>query len=343
MILAADKLEAELARGLRPVYLISGDDPLLTTEAADMVRTIARAAGYQDRTLFHVDPRFNWQELTAAGASLSLFADRRMLELRMPTGKPGAAGARALAEYAAAPAQDTILIVLTGRLDKTAQRTAWVKALEAAGVVVQVWPVERRNLPGWIGRRMRKLGLQPGAGAAELIAERVEGNLLAADQEIRKLALLLPAGKVTADDVMRAVADSARFDVFGLTDAINAGDLGRSQRILAGLKAEGVAPTLVLWAIVREVRALASVAWKTERGTGEADAMRSAGIWPRRQPLARQALQRHGIGGLHALVRQAARADRVLKGLLPGRPWLALTDLVGCMAGQSQRPLRGAA
>jgi len=343
VILAADKLEAELARGLRPVYLISGDDPLLTTEAADAVRSSARAEGYQDRTLFHVDPRFNWQELTAAGASLSLFADRRLLELRMPMGKPGAAGARALADYAAAPADDTILLVLTGRLDKTAQRSVWVKALEAAGLVVQVWPVERRNLPGWIGRRMRNLGLRPGAGAAELIADRVEGNLLAADQEIRKLALLLPAGTVTADEVIRAVADSARFDVFSLTDAINAGDPGRSQRILAGLQAEGVAPTLVLWAVVRELRALASVAWKTERGTGEADAMRAAGIWPRRQPLARQALQRHGVGGLHALLRQAARTDRVLKGLLPGRPWLALTDLATHMAGRSRRPVRGAA
>lgn len=343
MVLAADKLEAELARGLRPVYLISGDDPLLTTEAADAVRSAARAAGYQERTVFHVDARFNWQELAAAGASLSLFADRRLLELRMPTGKPGATGGKALADYAGAPAEDTILLVLTGRLDKATQRTAWFKALQTAGIAVQIWPVERRNLPGWIGRRMRGLGLRPGPGAAELIADRVEGNLLAADQEIRKLALLLPAGDVTADDVLRAVSDSARFDVFGLIDAISEGDRGRSQRILTGLAAEGVAPTLVLWAIVREIRALANVAWQTQHGQGEAQAMRAAGIWPRRQPLARKALQRHRLEDLHDLLRRAARTDQVLKGLLPGRPWMSLTDLVGCAAGRSRRPVRGAA
>ena len=342
MIVAADKLGAELARALAPVYLVTGDDPLLTIEAADRIRAAARQAGFEDRTVFTVERGFDWQELAAASANMSLFAERRLLELRMSSAKPGTVGAKALSAYAGDPPQDNLLLILAPRIDKKALQSSWVRALDKAGVVVQVWPLDRSQLPRWIAGRMAEEGLRPAPGAADLIADRVEGNLLAADQEIRKLALLIGQGNVSEEDVARAVTDSARFDVFALVDAVDAGDLARSQRILAGLRGEGVEPVLVLWALAREIRALAGVAWKLGQGDVEGNAMRNAGIWPRRQPLARRMLARQPLPALHGLLRHAARVDRVIKGSLPGRPWQALTDLVSAMAG-SGRQRRGRA
>jgi DNA polymerase-3 subunit delta len=335
--LAADRLEAHLAGGLSPIYLITGDDPLLMGEALDSVRARARDEGYTDRTVFHVDRYFDWNELEAAGSALSLFAERQLIELRMPTGKPGDAGGKALRAWAASPPPDAILLIAAGKLDKRSLGTAWAKAVDQAGVVVQVWPVDRGKLPQWIGRRLQAVGLRAGPEVARLIADRVEGNLLAADQEIKKLALLLEPGEIDEDAVLRAVADSARYDVFQLVDAATAGDLGRSQRILDGLAAEGTAPTLILWALVRELRALDQVAWQAARG-GRADAaMRSAGIWPRRQPLARKALARHTVASLDALLAEAGRVERIVKGATRGSPWTAMTALLTRFAG-SGRP-----
>jgi len=342
VILAANKLEADLARALAPIYLVSGDDPLQTMEAADRIRACARENGFQDRTVFTVERGFDWQELAAAGANLSLFAERRLLELRMNSAKPGTAGAKALSAYAASPPDDNLLLILAPKLDKATLRTAWVRSLDKAGVVVQIWPLDRRQLPRWVAGRMIAQGLRPAQGAAELIADRVEGNLLAADQEIRKLALLLGKGNVSAEQVARAVTDSARYDVFGLVDAVDEGDPARAHRILSGLRGEGVEPVLVLWALARELRALAAVCWKVSHGTAEGDAMRAAGIWPRRQPLARRVLQRHPLSSLHGLLRQCALTDRIIKGAAPGRPWPSLTDLVSAMAG-SGRQQRGKA
>lgn len=343
MIFAADKLEADLARDLAPIYLISGDEPLLTAEAADLVRSRARELGFTERSVLTVDRYFDWSELVAAGNAMSLFAEKRLIELRMPTGKPGTAGARALADYAASPPDDALLLVLAPRLDKRALQLAWVKSLAATGRVVQVWSPDRGRLAGWIASRMRAAELEPAPGVAELIADRVEGNLLAADQEIRKLRLLLTAGPVEEEDVARAVSDSARYDVFDLVDAVCRGDLARSQRILAGLEGEGVEPTLVLWALMRELRALCAVAWATEQGQREDQAMRSAQIWPRRQPAARATIRRHGHRGLLRLIRQGAAVDRVIKGSTPGRPWMSLADLSAAMARAPGARRRGAA
>lgn len=343
LILAADKLEADLARHLAPIYLISGDEPLLTAEAADMVRSRARDEGYTERSVLNVDRYFDWSELGAIGSSLSLFADRRLIELRMPTGKPGTAGARALSDFAASPPEDVLLLVLAPRLDKRALQLAWVKSLAAAGRLVQIWSPDRSRLPGWIVSRMRAAGLDPAPGVAELIADRVEGNLLAADQEIRKLRLLLPPGPVEAEDVARAVADSARYDVFDLVDAVCRGDVARSQRILAGLESEGVEPTIVLWALMRELRALAAVAWDVEHGQREDMAMRSARVWPRRQPAARATIRRHRHEGLLRLIRRGATVDRIVKGSIPGKPWRSLAELSSAFAGAPLVSRRGAA
>ena len=342
MIVPADRLEAQIARDLSPIYLISGDDPLLAGEAADRIRARARDQGHTNRTVLGVDRSFDWVELAAAGATLSLFADKQLIELRMPTGKPGVTGGKALKAYAENPPEDTILLIISARLDKKSLKNAWVRALDAAGVVVQVWPIDRSRLPGWIAARMKKQGLQPGPNVADLIADRVEGNLLAADQEVQKLALLLDPGLVQVEDVLQAVADSARYDVFQLVDACEAGNAGRAHRILSGLQGEGAAPVLILWAFVREIRALASVAWQIAHGARAADAMSKARIWPKRQPLARNVLARHRLSDLHRLLRQAASVERIIKGAAPGDPWQALTDLVGRLAA-SGRPVRGEA
>ena len=239
MNLAADRLEAHLAGGLSPIYLITGDDPLLTGEALDAVRARARSDGYTDRTVFQVDRYFDWHELSAASSAMSLFAERQLIELRLPTGKPGDAGGKALRAYAASPSPDAVLLIAAGKIDKRSLSSAWAGAIDQAGVIVQVWPIDRTRLPQWIGRRLKAVGLDAGPDVARLIADRVEGNLLAADQEVRKLALLLEPGKIGEDDVLRAVADSARYDVFQLVDAATGGDLRRAQRVLDGLEAEG--------------------------------------------------------------------------------------------------------
>jgi DNA polymerase-3 subunit delta len=342
VIVPADRLEAQIARELSPIYVISGDDPLLAGEAADRIRARARDEGHTNRTVLTVDRSFDWVELATAGATLSLFAEKQLIELRMPTGKPGVTGGKALKAYAENPPEDTVLLVISARLDKKSLKNAWVRALDAAGVVVQVWPVDRGRLPGWIAARMKQQGLQPGPNVTDLIADRVEGNLLAANQEVQKLALLLDPGPVQVEDVLQAVADSARYDVFQLVDACEAGDAGRAQRILSGLRGEGAAPVLLLWALVREIRALATVAWQVSHGARAADAMSKAGIWAKRQGVARSALQRHPLPDLHRLLRQAASAERIIKGAASGDSWQTLTDLVGRLAS-SGRSVRGEA
>ncbi|MGI9265782.1 MAG: DNA polymerase III subunit delta, partial [Gammaproteobacteria bacterium] len=266
----------------------------------------------------------------------------QLIELRMPTGKPGIAGGKALQAYAKNPPAETILLVISGRLDKKSMKNAWVKALDQKGVVVQVWPIERSRLPVWIAVRMKKHGLVPGPEVAELIADRVEGNLLAADQEVRKLALLLDPGPVDVEAVLQAVADSARYDVFQLVDACESGDAERAHRILGGLRGEGTAPVLILWALVREIRALATVSWQTAHGARPAEVMVKAGIWSKRQPLATRALRRHPLPSLHILLRDSAMVERIVKGAAPGEPWQAVTELVGALAGNG-KTTRGAA
>ena len=337
MILAADRLEAQLAGGLSPIYLITGDDPLLAGEAVDAVRARARAEGYTDRTVLDVDRYFDWGELAAAGNAMSLFAEKQLIEVRLPSGKPGDAGGKALRAYAANPSPDAVLLIASGKIEKRSLSSAWGKAVAAAGVIVQVWPVDRARLPQWIARRLKAVGLIAGPEVARLISDRVEGNLLAADQEVKKLALLLEPGRIDEDDVLKAVADSARYDVFQLIDAATEGDIGRAQRILDGLQAEGAAPTFIVWALVRELRSINKAAWESARGGSPDSAMKSAGIWPRRQPLARKALARHDAAGLDALLRDASGVERIVKGAAWGNPWQAMMALIVRYAGNTRR------
>lgn len=333
MRLRVDQLDAHLQKSLAPIYVVTGEEPLQAGEACDAIRARARALGYTAREVFHAETGFDWSTLIAAGSSLSLFADRRVLDLRLPTAKPGDAGARALAGYAQRPPEDVLLLISCGKLDAQQQRSKWFTALEAAGVVVAVWPVEPARLPDWVRRRMQAQGLQPDPGAVSLLAEQVEGNLLAAVQEIEKLGLLHGPGRIDAEAVQAAVADSARFDVFALADAALAGELARAVRILLGLRAEGVEPVLVLWSLVRELRTLAGAAFDLERGLGADQALARQHVREKRKPLLRKALQRNPLAVWRGLLQQAAHVDQVIKGAAAGNAWDELLQLTESLAG----------
>ncbi len=330
MRLRIEQLDSHLKKGLAPVCLISGDEPLQCGEAADAVRAAARAQGFEERIVLEHDPQFNWDQLTAEAENLSLFARQRLIELRLSSTKIGAEGSRALCDYLARPPDQTLLLITAPKLDRSQQSSKWVKAIDKAGVWLAVWPVDNRQLPGWIAARMRNRGLNPDREAAALLAERVEGNLLAAVQEIEKLLLLHGAGPVTADQVASAIADSARYDVYGLVDALLLGDLRHGLRMLAGLRAEGTYPSVVLWALAREIRLLATLA--TQRAQ-LAQAMTRHGVWAKRKPIVQKGLQRLDARQWRRLLRECARADRMIKGAALGDPWLLLRQIATRMAG----------
>jgi DNA polymerase-3 subunit delta len=326
-----DKLEAALKKGLLPIYFFSGDEPLQMGEAADAVRRHAREQGFTEREVMHAEKGFDWNELLAASNSMSLFAEKRVIDLRLPSGKPGKDGGAALVEYAARPPEDTVLLISSGKVDKRSQSAKWYTALDKVGVTLQVWPVEAPEMPRWLDQRLRSRGLQPEREAARIIAERVEGNLLAAAQEVDKLVLLIGSGPLSAEQAEAAVADSARFDVFGLVDAALEGDAPRSTRMLDGLRGEGVEPILVLWALTRELRSLAEMAAKIEGGKGIDGVL--AQVWGKRKGPVKAGLQRHNKARWQQMLRRAARLDRVIKGAAPGNAWDELLQLTLLMAG----------
>jgi DNA polymerase-3 subunit delta len=331
--LKVEQLSAHLDRQLAPVYVVSGDEPLQAAEACDAIRAAARKRGCDERLVFNVEPGFEWNALLQARDSLSLFAERRLVELRLPTGKPGEAGGKVLQEYAARPAADDVLLVICGKLDRDAQRGKWYGALEQAGAAVQVWPPTAAQLPAWIERRMRSRGLKPDTEAVALLAERVEGNLLACAQEIEKLLLLHGPGTVDGAAVAAAVADSARYSVYDLADRAVAGDAAAVSRILRGLQSEGEEPTLVLWALAREVRALAGMAEEIRRGAAPEQVLARRGVWESRKAPVRGALKRHSVPGLQRLLCRAARADRSIKGLAQGNVWDELLQVALGLSG----------
>lgn len=327
MRLRIDQLVPHVARGLAPVYLVSGDEPLQVEEACDAIRAATRAQGYHERIVFQAATGFDWSALAACTQNLSLFAERKLIELRLPTGKPGEAGGAALAAYAAQPASDTVLLVICPKLDAATQKSKWVSALDAAGTMIQVWPVEARQLPEWIRRRLTARGLKLDNEAVALLAERVEGNLLACAQDIEKLYLLYGNAEIDAAAVAAAVADNARFDIYALVDSALAGDGARSSRILEGLRAEGVDPVLVLWALAREVRVLARMAYDCATGSGVDQVLAGHKVWEKRKGLVRAGLMRHKVRAWQRLLLLAARIERIIKGALPGSAWDELLKL----------------
>ncbi|ACC71758.1 DNA polymerase III subunit delta [Paraburkholderia phymatum] len=325
MQLRLDALEAHLAKGLAGLYIVYGDEHLLAQEACDRIRAAARAGGFTDRTVFTVERGFDWSSLLGASQSMSLFGDRQLVELRIPSGKPGKEGADALKTLAAAANPDVLTLVTLPRLDAATQKAAWFTALADAGVALKIDPVERAQLPGWISQRLasqnqRVAPGEDGKRALQFIAERVEGNLLAAHQEIQKLGLLYPSGVLTFEQVHDAVLNVARYDVFKLNEAMLAGDVGRLSRMIDGLKGEGEAAVLVLWAVVEEIRTLLRIKRGVDAGKPLAMLLRENRVWGPRERLVGPALSRVTEAALERALSLAARLDRQVKGLSGGTP-----------------------
>ena len=328
MKLQSNQLSSHLLKSLASCYLVTGDEPLLVDEAVDSIREGARARGFTSRELHVAIAGFDWNSLTASSCNLSLFAEQRIVELRLPTGKPGKVGSQAIIDLVGQSDSDLLFIVTGPKLDRSSSASKWAKTIDKKGVSLPLWPIDVRELPGWIANRMRAAGLQPDRDAVTLIADRVEGNLLAAQQEIEKLRLILGAGKVSAEAVDKAVANSSRYDVYKLTDAALAGDANRSVKILGGLRAEGVEPVIVMWALTRELRTLATLDDVIRQGGDLGGAMQKTGVWRNRQGLVRSCIGRHKHGDFHKMLKATGRADAAAKGQRAGNPWQMATDIV---------------
>ena len=351
MRIRPEQLERHLARGLASVYVVHGDEPLQREESLDAIRSAARAAGFGERIVLHAEADFDWSELRAHAANLSLFAERRLIDLRIPGGSPGKDGGPVLAQYASSPPPDMVLLLSCGRFDRRSTSTKWFKALEGAGDVIEVYPVRTRDLPRWITSRCATRGVTVERDAAEALAERSEGNLLACAQEIDKLCLLAEGRPITVDDVMRTVADSARFGTFDLIDPALEGNGARAVRILHVLREEGVEPFHVLGSLTWAIRGVCAIAAGLEGGARFDDALRMAsGGWWRRKPALQRALERMPRRGWIGLLDIAEGVDRCLKGA-PARSgaivrwsradaWDGLERLVLAMSGV--KPLRAA-
>lgn len=323
MNIAADRLPDQLARGLAALYVVVGDEPLAAQEAADAIRAAARAAGHSERNVYTVQGRYNWQSIFAGGDNLSLFAERRLTEIRVPSGKPGIDGAKALEAYVAKLPADTLTLISLPGLDWKAMKSRWFTTLAAAGVVVEARPLDRSQLPGWIERRLIKQGLRAERAALEFLADQVEGNLLAAQQEIDKLALLLPPGTVTLADVEHAVVDVSRLEADALQDALYAGDGARFAQIVIDLRDTGEAVPAILWQVTSAVGLLLRLKLAIVQGDSLPGLMRT--LWGRdkqRAPQIERALKRLDLARIEAALADLALVDRQAKGLeRVGDPW----------------------
>lgn len=339
MRIAAEKVASLLGKELAPVWFVAGDEPLLVGETVDLIRARARSEGYDERQAYTADAKFDWDELVRAQDNLSLFASRKIVEIRLATGKPGRTGAAAIVALLERLPPDVLFIIVSPRPDKATAAGKWAQALQKKAVWVDVHDVAPEHLALWIGRRMRAAGLQYDADAVELMAMRVEGNLLAAQQEISKLSLLADGQRITVDLVRQSVADGARFDVFQLADAAVGQDAARAARILFGLRSEGVAPALTVWALVREINTLVAIWTRVDQGASPGSAMNDARVWRNRQPLFAKALRNHNENSVRHLLAKASLADKIVKGARPGTPWNTLLELVLLLArpGGSQR------
>jgi DNA polymerase-3 subunit delta len=331
MQLRLDALDAHLAKSLAPLYVITSDEHLLALEAADKIRKTARAQGLTEREVLVVERSFKWGELLAANQSQSLFGDRKLIELRIPTGKPGKDGGQALQEYVNALSPDNVTLITLPKLDWQTQKSAWVGALQQAGVYIDIPLVERTQLPAWIGARLAAQRQSADKQSIDFIADRVEGNLLAAYQELQKLALLHPEGKLSFEQIHDAVLNVARYDVFKLNEAMLSGDAARLVRMLDGLKGEGEALPLVLWAMAEEIRTLLKLKSGVAQGRALGMLLKEYRIWGPRERMMEPALRRLKLATLEAALQEAAQIDKMVKGLrakaFAGDAWDALLQL----------------
>jgi len=356
-----EKLSATLTRGLAPIYVVGGDEPLLVEEALDAIREAARKQGYSEREVLEVDPSFDWQRLIEAYASLSLFASRRLIELRMPRGitggkrksaddegdgeaeKGSGSGAKILPELAKNPAPDTILLVVCGKLDWRARQSGWWVALENAGASLYAEAIKADRLPGWLQSRLKQAGLSADREAIQLLAERTEGHLLAAKQDIDKLKLLFPKGPIGAEEIRAAVADSARFEAFDLADKILSGDATGAARALQRLRDEGEEIPKLLGALVYDLRTWANAALLKEKTGNAAQAVEQARIWRSRQPNFIKGLERATSAQILGWIARCADIDEHFKNNRKEQAWEELLSFVEAACGVTQITLQPAA
>lgn len=339
MQIKPEQLHDALRRQAFAIVWVSGDEPLLVQEACDEVRRHAREAGFLEREVLDAAPGFDWSALLQSASSLSLFGERKLIDLRLASARPDAEARAALAEYAMLPAGDTRLLITSPRLDKATTGAAWFKTLAAQACLVQIWPLPAQQLPQWIGRRLRRHGLEADPDALRLLADRVEGNLLAAAQEVEKLALLAREDRVDLATVQAAVADSSRFNVFTLIDATLAGDAARALRILRRLQSEDAEPLLLLGALCRELRQLIQMRRRIEQGVPTSGAMQRSGVWSSRLQVVGVALGRHQARTLERLLADALVVDQAVKGQRPHDPWDELAGLLLRLAGNPLFPV----
>lgn len=327
MKLKPEQLGSQLTSSLSHAYWLSGDEPLLLMEAQDQIRQAATAQGISERLVFHTDNTFSAEDLIQATQSMSLFGDRTLIELRI-TGKVTDPIRKTLTQILDNPNPDQMLLISSGKLEANAQKAKWFTHLEKNIQFVQFWPVPIEQLPRWIGQRAQSLGLNIAPDALQFMAEKVDGNLLAAKQELEKLSLSITDGNIELEQVITAIADSARWNVFDLADATVNGQSDRALRILTGLQGEGVEPTIILWALTKDLRALITIKSQLQRGIAENQAFRSQQIWDKRKPKVQSALRRLDQPHLETLLQQAGEIDRYIKGQAVGDVWASLSALI---------------
>ncbi|EDN66846.1 DNA polymerase III, delta [Beggiatoa sp. PS] len=321
-------------QGLAPIYLLTGDDPLQQMECADTLRNFARHQGFTERVVLAVETGFDWSSLEQYANSLSLFANKRLLEIRLGNKSPGNDGTKALIAYSNNPPADNVLLITADKLDASKQKTKWFTTLDNKGIVIQIWPLKISELPGWIAQRMKKYGLQAAPEAINLIAERSEGHLLACAQEIEKLRLIYGTGQINTAQVLEAVADSARFEVFDWVDTVLIGNIQRSVRQLQGLQAEGVEPILVAWALTKEIRILCQITYALKAGQRPQQAFKTFRIWSTRQTAFSNAIKRYPkLSVWRQFLQQTVQIDKLIKGAEKGNPWTELQRLSLQVAG----------
>ncbi len=324
MRLQAEQLAVALKKKLAPVYLISGDEPMRLGEASDAVRQAAKQAGFVNREILTVDSQFSWSELSVATDSLSLFADKKIIDLRLPSGKPGQEGSKALLDYCQRLSDANLLLISAGKIDRSAQKSRWFQVLEKTGVVVQVWPQEGQDLIQWLQKRSQKKAMSVDREGLQFLARQTEGNLLAAAQEIEKLYVLYGTEKISAKMIAGVIMDNARYDVFKLVDSLLAGQVARSVRILRSLQAEGIAEAVVLWALTRQTRLLLLIKQQLAQGQDRERVFKRCNIWDKRKNRVNQALSRLKSDELQTILLWAQKADRQIKGVQKGDAWETL-------------------
>jgi DNA polymerase-3 subunit delta len=337
MRLQPQQLEKHLEQGLKPLYVLVGDEPLAQRESLDAIRTAANRLLIEERTSLTVERNFNWQQLAMFGQSISLFASQRLLELSIPSGKPGTEGSKALQALAESFIPDTVTIIILPKLDRDGKNSAWFTALESAGVTLHLQEVEAHQLPQWIAGRLAMQQQSTDEETLAFLAHQVEGNMLAAHQEIQKLGLLYPAGPLRGDAVREAVLNVSRYDAFQLGEAVLAGDTNRTVRILQGLQDEGAQPVAVMNPLLWVIRPLVRIKYAEVNGENLANAMQQARIYGDRQNLVRKAIARLSLRQLQAAQLKLAEIDKIAKGMLRGDAWLEISRLCFGLAKVNKR------